>query len=59
MTKQHKLGPHPDDKKRATVHLMYVSGMNCAQIGKEVGVSRQAIRVMLKRMGVTIRPRGG
>lgn len=55
----HKKGTKPDKKRRATVRALYAEGFNCAQIGRKLGVSRQAISAMLKRMGVETRPDPG
>jgi len=51
----HSKGPKPDTKRRARVRAMFSEGFNCAQIGRKLGVSRQAISAMLRRMGITPR----
>ena len=54
----HALGPEPDRKKRLRVVTLYIEkGLGCADIAREIGVSRQAVRQMLIRSGVVIRPR--
>lgn len=56
--REHKLGPKPDMKRRLRVVKLYVNdGYNCSQIGKKVGVSRQAVRQMLLRCNIPLRPR--
>ena len=54
----HNLGGYPDEEKRLRVLELYVEkGLDCAAIGREVGVTRQAVRQLLVRCGVSIRPR--
>ena len=57
--KEHKLGPRPDMKRRLRVVKLYVNdGLNCSQVAKKVGVSRQAVRQMLIRSNIPIRQTG-
>jgi len=56
---RHKLGPSPDMKRRLRVVKLYVNdGLNCSQVAKKVGVSRQAVRQMLIRSNIPIRQTG-
>jgi transposase len=59
MNKAYMKGNKPDMKKRIRIMTLYVEyGYNCSQIAKKVGVSRQAVRQILVRCGIPIRPRG-
>lgn len=52
----HNLSRKPNKKRRLRVMSLYIEdGLNCAQIAREIGVSRQAVRQMLIRAGVEIR----
>ena len=56
----HKLGKEPDHKRRLLVARLYVEeGLSCAAIGRELGISRQAVWQMLKRSGIELRGRSG
>lgn len=44
---------------RQQVVELYLSGVSTTDIGRQFGVTRQAIAQMLKREGVELRPRGG
>jgi len=49
-------GPDPDYQKRARVVLLYEEdGLNCAEIGRRLGITRQAVRQMLLRSGKEVR----
>jgi len=52
----HNLSRNPNKKRRLRVISLYVEeGLNCAQVAREIGISRQAVRQMLIRAGVEIR----
>jgi transposase len=48
-----------NERRRASVQRLYTEGMTLRAIAKRYGVSYQAIHIMLCRMGVPRRPRGG
>lgn len=52
-------GPHPHKAKREYCVTLYAEGWTCKQIAMHIGVTRQAVEGLLKREGVTLRPRGG
>lgn len=45
------------DAKRAIE--MYVHGLSLAEVGEELGYTLQAIRYVLRKYGIALRPRGG
>lgn len=52
----HYLSRMPNRKRRLKVISLYVEeGLNCAQVAREIGISRQAVRQMLVRAGIEIR----
>jgi len=53
------MGRRKNNAQRLEVVSLYVEeGLNCAQIGRVLGISRQAVRQMLIRCNIDIRPRG-
>ena len=49
----------PNHERRAQVLALYDQGLSLRAIAKQIGCSHQAVHVMLVRMGVPRRPRGG
>jgi predicted DNA-binding protein YlxM (UPF0122 family) len=52
-------GSAADDARREYVGQMYSEGFSCRQIGEKLGVTKQAVWAMLKRMDVPMRGPGG
>ena len=56
----HRKSTEPDEARRLKVKWLYEeSYLSLSEIGKILGVTKQAVRQMLLRMGVKMRPRGG
>lgn len=56
----HRGSTKPDEGRRLKATFLYTQSMlSLAEIGKIMGVSKQAVRQMLRRAGVPLRPRGG
>ena len=52
-------GNIPHAIRRAKVMALYRSGLSLRLVAAEMGVSFQAVHSMLRRMGVSLRSRGG
>lgn len=57
--RQEYRGNTPDMERRQIVVGLYEKGLPAAAVAAQVGITRQAVLRMLKRAGVTRRPRGG
>jgi transposase len=52
-------GQLPNLARRQAVKALYEGGLTVRAVAERVGVTYQAAHAMLKRMGVTMRKRGG
>lgn len=55
----HRKGREPDEKRRSRAAQLYESGLSSTEISRVMKITRQAVRQLLLRQGVNLRPRGG
>lgn len=56
---QKKRGRKPDLQRRREAAMLYGAGLSCRDVGAQLGITGQAVWLMLKRHGVILRGRGG
>jgi hypothetical protein len=54
-----KRGRRINEERRKEVTELYSTGLSQQAVADKLGVSRQAVQMLLKRLGVPVRPRGG